>query len=919
MNFPKPGRAAFLVASIVGLLFPATVAQGANFWKNGVTAGDWSTGSNWSATSAAGVDDAGAPTASEAVNIVHTDGTARTVTYDVNAPTIGLLSINLMGAGATTNTLSMPSDNNLTANGIYVGGYNGSGATTGRGAIDQTAGTVATGSNTDLVVSHGAGSTGVYTLSGGALVANQSEFIGFAGTGTFNHSAGTNTVNASGVGSLDLGGFSGATGTYNLSGAGALTVNAHEYVGDSGTGFFNHTGGTNTIVGAGRNLYLGFGATGIGEYVISGTATLSAGGNVIVGNNGTGALVIQDQASVFITNSLTINSSVNNLSTVNLNGGTLRFNTISGISRVNYTSGTIQLAGNRDILFDAGLFDFYGASRIITAGKGLKVEGTTTIRQDKTLTVSGGTFTSQGLLTLGAPGFSSGDLIVNSGGTVVAGADVKLDTFGFASVSGAGSSWTVVGNFQVSPTGGRGDLSISNQGNLYIGNTLSIGSSGSVVLNGGTIRFNGYSRDVVGAITYTAGTVQLAGNRTLGGDAAMLDLFGAAPAIPTGKALIVEGTATIAASAPVTLSGGTLSADTVLMTPGSRLTNTATTQVSGAMLALAGSVIDATGANLTVGHATKVNGFYGAGTLQVGQRTVTLADANDAVLDSAALVTLGAGGSAGTLTAANGLTLDFGGNLTGFGTVSTPDNIAKPLINNGHITGDSVIEPITLPGYVKGVGTFDNVNFTGTFSPGFSPALTTVGSIAFTPTNTLIMELGGTNRGGQYDAILASGNLAMGGAMNVMLIDGFNPAAGHTFNLFDWATTSGAFASLSLPMLAPGLAWNTSQLYTTGVLTVTPGFFEADFDEDGDVDGDDLTRWRNNFGLGTTHMTGDADADNDSDGDDFLIWQRQLGSHPAVAVSANVPEPTTSVLAVLVLAAGALRRRRLSRPGTHGQ
>jgi len=26
--------------------------------------------------------------------------------------------------------------------------------------------------------------------------------------------------------------------------------------------------------------------------------------------------------------------------------------------------------------------------------------------------------------------------------------------------------------------------------------------------------------------------------------------------------------------------------------------------------------------------------------------------------------------------------------------------------------------------------------------------------------------------------------------------------------------------------------------------------YEADFDEDGDVDGDDLVRWRNNFGTG---------------------------------------------------------------------
>jgi hypothetical protein len=35
-------------------------------------------------------------------------GTARTVTYDVAAPTIGVLAIDLTGPGATTATLSLP-------------------------------------------------------------------------------------------------------------------------------------------------------------------------------------------------------------------------------------------------------------------------------------------------------------------------------------------------------------------------------------------------------------------------------------------------------------------------------------------------------------------------------------------------------------------------------------------------------------------------------------------------------------------------------------------------------------------------------------------------------------------------------------------------------------------------------------------
>ena len=142
-----------------------------------------------------------------------------------------------------------------------------------------------------------------------------------------------------------------------------------------------------------------------------------------------------------------------------------------------------------------------------------------------------------------------------------------------------------------------------------------------------------------------------------------------------------------------------------------------------------------------------VNGFSTQGTLAVGANSVSVLDANDAVFDSSSLVTIGSGATAGSLTSANGLTLDFGGNITGFGTVSTPNNSSKPLINNGHISGSSAAAQITLPGYVKGVGTFDQVAFTGTYSPGFSPASVSAGSLAFASTSTLVMELGGTTAG----------------------------------------------------------------------------------------------------------------------------------------------------------------------------
>ncbi|MEO2050074.1 MAG: PQQ-dependent sugar dehydrogenase [Pirellulales bacterium] len=59
------------------------------------------------------------------------------------------------------------------------------------------------------------------------------------------------------------------------------------------------------------------------------------------------------------------------------------------------------------------------------------------------------------------------------------------------------------------------------------------------------------------------------------------------------------------------------------------------------------------------------------------------------------------------------------------------------------------------------------------------------------------------------------------------------------------------------------------------VFRLNPNFFDADFDLDGGVDGEDLSNWNTAFDSGTG---ADADADGDSDGHDFLIWQQQFGS-----------------------------------------
>ena len=153
----------------------------------------------------------------------------------------------------------------------------GAALTAGRRALIQSAGTFTTNAGWDLTVGYGQGSTGTYTLSGtGAVAANQSEYVGLYGNGTFNHSAGTNTI-ATATGFFDIGTYAGSSGTYNLSGTGTLTVKTNEYVGDIGNGVFNQNGGTHTL-NSGNNLYIGYGIGGAG-----GTYTLNSGDLTLFG------------------------------------------------------------------------------------------------------------------------------------------------------------------------------------------------------------------------------------------------------------------------------------------------------------------------------------------------------------------------------------------------------------------------------------------------------------------------------------------------------------------------------------------------------------------------------------------------------------------------------------------------------------
>jgi len=345
------------------------------------------------------------------------------------------------------------------------------------------------------------GTTGDYYQSGGTVSATF-EVLGDDGTGTYTQTGGTNTTTY-----FTLGTNQGSSGNYDLSiddssgSTGTLNVSTNEVIGGQGRGSFNQVDGTNSVQG----LYLGYGGSAIGTYVMSGGTLTSTGGETI-GVQGEGYFTQSGG-----TNTVGSLSSNQNL----VVASSSPYNSYYYISDTAGPSA-LNVYGNIYVGYDSGSVGY-----LFQSGGAINV--TSNVFDDVFIGYNGigsyqlsgdGSLEINGPLEVAAGAGSMGDIQMN-GGTI-------QDGWEYVGVSGTGTFTQTAGAHTAYSFLSLGD-GASGVGTYNLqGGTLNVGGGGGVnglfVGNAGTGTFNQIAGTVTSSVILYVGDVSgSTGNYNLSG------------------------------------------------------------------------------------------------------------------------------------------------------------------------------------------------------------------------------------------------------------------------------------------------------------------------------------------------------------------------------------------------------------------
>ena len=292
-------------------------------------------------------------------------------------------------------------------------------------------------------------------------------------------------------------------------------------------------------------------------------------------------------------------------------------------------------------------------------------------------------------------------------------------------------------------------------------------------------------------------------------------------------------------------SGTTLAEGGILQGSG-RLQGDLTVQAGGRVSVDDGQRMQLAGQVANRGEVDVQAGPGGTARLEVSGSLVSEAGArmnlhNAEVLARGGLVNAGSLNAGGTVSVSGNVDNQAGGLVRVTGAAADVVFL-DDFTNDGTVivSGGSVA---TFSGRVSGSGAFLDAGrkrFAGGVAPGASPGMLVIGGIVDFVLGDVEMELGGTTPGAEHDKIVfVSGpTITIDPAVDLVVSwwDGFTGSAGDVFDLFDWnievptgvdtlfpvgsGSLTGAFGNVLLPALDPGLAWDITDLYTTGEIRI---------------------------------------------------------------------------------------------------
>jgi fibronectin-binding autotransporter adhesin len=577
-----------------------------------------------------------------------------------------------------------------------------------------------------------------------------------------------------------------------------------------------------------------------------------AGGCSVTGTGAQSVGSITMGGSYLILSGLTINSNTSN-STIT---GSLQTNSLTknGGAEVRFL-GSPSLRASMQLVLNAGTMRFDVGNGTDGTQRLVMNAGIVRVSPGEVVSLASLTLES-GLITTTATPVSPASIVISSSfsSSVNDGVTATIDV----PISGAGTFG--VGN---SPTGtlrmnaAVGCTRLTVGGGIYAITTPEALGPGTFPINfiDGTIRFEtpmasdvpfamsgSSTRFEVPTYAQLSGQLSGTGHAITKAGVGTLELVGPNPAsglisIQAGELLLSSAqrscsTLSAATGSVLTLANSNLTASVTTISAGAEVTLDATSRING--------IVNIFG--LCRGQG-RINGnlfIFNTGELAVefGQ-TMTLSQASGTAVNNG-LITI-AGGS---MTFSQAVTTDTTGSIfmTG-GLLRTAG-----LINNGNlaVTGSAIIRGdvtnsgaaariVTSGGAVTsfyddvvhnggeirtsagartvflggatgaapytGTGT---VQFEGDLRPGNSPAIVTFGGNVEIGTGaTTVIELAGAAPGSGYDRMAVTGNIILGGTLNIVTLGGFIPAEGAVFDIITAGSRTGTFNQVNLPTI-PG-------------------------------------------------------------------------------------------------------------------